>query len=346
MLFSMKAIVQTGPEAVEVQDRPKPVPGPDEVLVQVHSAGICGSDVHAYLYEDGYQWIPIPRVMGHEYSGTVVEVGENVSEFAPDDRVVEEPIHDCGECFQCTIGQPNVCQDFSITGMHRDGAYTEYTLVDPQHLHPVPDGVSLDVAALTEPTSIATRAVLDRSNVTGGDVVLVQGPGPIGVLTACVARAVGARAVVSGLAQDAEHRLPVLENMGFETVTVDVDGTLGNVEEQTVGGGFDAAFDTTGHHSGIEQAIDYTRKGGEIVIVGLPGSPSELFMTPFVRNELEVNASYGSTYKNFEQALRLMQQDSIQPEAIMDTSFGTDEPERAFEACVASRTIKPVFRFA
>jgi L-iditol 2-dehydrogenase len=342
----MKAIVQTGAEAVEIQERPRPSPDSGEVLVRVHTAGLCGSDAHAYSYEGGYEWIQLPRIMGHEYSGEVAAVGEAVEEFAVGDKVVEEPIHDCGHCFQCKNGQPNVCQNFSITGLHRDGAYTEYTLVEPQYLHRVPDDVDLRDAAITEPTSIATRAVLTRSAVTPGDDVLVEGPGPIGTLTAAVARATGANVLVSGLAKDGVARFPIVERLGIATVDVEA-GDLGErTTAFTDGRGFDTVFDTTGHASGVETAVDQVRKGGEIVSVGLPGSPSELFMTPLVRGEIDLKTSYGSTWTNFEQALRLMENGAVDADAVVDTSFSVDDPAAAFEAFLDSETLKPVFSFA
>ena len=341
----MRAIVQTGPEAVEVQERDQPTPGPDEVLVRVHTAGLCGSDAHAYKYEGGYEWIPIPRIMGHEYSGVVEAVGENVTEFEPGQRVIEEPIHACGECFQCLNGQPNVCQNFSITGMHRDGAYSDYTVVDPKFLHPIPDEVPLRHAAITEPTSIATRAVFTQSEVTPGDNVLVEGPGPIGALAAVIADSMGANVLVSGLGADAEHRLPQLESMGVGTVNVEEEDLEERRESFTDGIGFDVIFDTTGHHTGIEMAIDHVRKGGQVVVVGLPGEPSEVFMTPVVRGEIDLNTSYGSAWRNFEQALRLMENGTIDAEAIVDTSFSVDDPTAAFEAFLGAETIKPVFSF-
>ena len=155
----MKAIVQTGEREVEVQQRETPTIGDDQVLIEVHSAGLCGSDAHAYMYEDGYEWIPIPRIMGHEYSGTVVEIGDDVSTVAVGDHVVEEPVRSCGECFQCKNGQSNVCQNFSITGMHRDGAYTELVAANEPAVHRIPKSIPLTEAAITEPMSVANRAV-------------------------------------------------------------------------------------------------------------------------------------------------------------------------------------------
>lgn len=342
----MKTIVQTGTRSVEVQEQPEPEPGKDEVLVRVHTAGLCGSDAHAYLYEEGYKWIPIPRIMGHEYSGEVVEVGENVTDFEPGMKIVEEPIHHCGRCFQCRNEQSNVCQNFSITGMHRDGAYREKVTVSSEHLHRVPEDVPLKEAAITEPASIATRAVLTQSNVTAGDNVLVEGPGPIGTLVAAVAASVGANVLVSGLQKDRSYRLPLIEKLGLETVVTDGAKLADGITAFTDGGGFDVVFDTTGHESGLEDATEHVRKGGQIVVVGLPGNASEVFMTPIVRGEIEINTSYGSKWSNFEQALRLMENGSIPADGIIDTSYDVADPETAFEAFLNSETTKPVFQFS
>ncbi|RKD89249.1 zinc-dependent alcohol dehydrogenase [Halopiger aswanensis] len=342
----MKAIVHTGPRSIEIREREKPTVAADEVLVQVNSAGLCGSDAHAYTYEDGYEWIPLPRIMGHEYSGEVVEVGEDVTDFDVGDHVVEEPIHDCGSCFQCKNGQPNVCRNFEITGMHNDGAYTEYTTVKPKDLHHIPDSVPLRQASITEPLSIATRAVFDQSTVTPGDLVLVEGPGPIGVLVAAVADSLGANVVVSGLGKDTEYRLPLVERLGVDTIDVENGDLEAFVESQADGGGFDVVFDTTGHKSGVEMGVEHVRKGGQVVVVGLPGAPSELFMTPVVRGEVMVNTSYGSTWRNFEQAIRLLDGGEIDADEIIDTSYSIEDPTAAFDAFLESETCKPVFSFA
>ncbi|WP_129115353.1 zinc-dependent alcohol dehydrogenase [Halegenticoccus tardaugens] len=341
----MKAIVQTGPEEVEVQERKKPRPKPNEVLVEVHSAGLCGSDAHAYKYDGGYEWIPIPRIMGHEYSGRVVGVGANVERFVVDQKVIEEPIHDCGECFQCKNGQENVCQNFSITGMHTDGAYTEYIAVDQRHLHVVPRGVSLREAAITEPASIAARAVFDRSVTTPGDNVLVEGPGPIGVLTAVIADSLGANVVVSGLKRDASYRLPLLEEQGIDTVNVQKRDLAEVTEKRTSDIGFDVVFDATGHRSGVEKGVEHVRKGGQVVMIGIPNQSSDVFLAPVVRGEIDVNTSYGSKWRNFEQALRLMESGAIDIDAIIDTAYDIEDPERAFRAFFDSETCKPVFTF-
>ncbi|WP_459190650.1 zinc-binding dehydrogenase, partial [Halosimplex sp. J119] len=176
--------------------------------------------------------------------------------------------------------------NFSITGMHRDGAYADYTVVDPQHLHAVPDAVSLADAAITEPLSIATRAVLTRSSINPGDDVLVEGPGPIGVFTAAVADSLGANVLVSGLQQDATSRLPLVQSLGIDTINVAEEDLEARADSRTDGVGFDAVFDASGHYTGVETGVDIARKGGEVVVVGIPREPSELLMTPVVRGEI------------------------------------------------------------
>jgi L-iditol 2-dehydrogenase len=343
----MKAIVQTAPErgAVELTDRERPVPGDDEALVRVHSAGLCGSDAHAYQFVQGYEWVPTPRVMGHEYAGEVVEVGRDVSTVDPGDAVVERPIHECGRCYQCRNGQSNVCRNFEITGLHNDGAYTQYVAVKERYLLSVPDSVPLEHAAITEPTSIAARAVLDRSVAQPGDTVLVEGPGPIGMLAAAIADSIGANVVLSGMDRDAAHRLPLGDDLGLTTVNAQSGDLDAATEEFTDGVGFDVVLDATGHRSGVEMAAERVRRGGQIVVVGLPKAESDLFMTPLVRGEVDLNTSYGSAHRNFRQALGLMENGTIDPEAFVDTSFGIDDPAAAFEAFLAGETLKPVFNF-
>ncbi|AUV83581.1 alcohol dehydrogenase [Salinigranum rubrum] len=341
----MRAIVQTGRKSVEVREVERPSLGPNDVLIDVEHAGVCGSDVHAYLQMDGFEWIQIPRIMGHEYAGHVVETGENVTRFQPGDAAVEAPIHPCGECHQCEVGEVNVCQNTTISGMHTDGAYAEYTSVHEDHLVKVPEGIPTKHAALTEPLSIAARSVYERSTVTPGDSVVVQGPGPIGVLTAALLDSMGTDVVLSGIGKDTEYRLPLVERLGIDTVNAQDDSLSEHVDARTDGIGVEAVFDTTGHKTGIESSVDLVKKGGEIVVIGLPGDPSELFFSPIVRAELDIRAAYGATKANFKQALRMLEMENIDADTIIDTRYTSDEPAAVFEDFLAGRTCKPMFSF-
>jgi L-iditol 2-dehydrogenase len=328
-----------------MQNVKRPTPESREVLIDVHTAGLCGSDAGAFSSEGGYDWLSFPRIMGHEYSGRVVGVGDSVSEFEVGDKIVEHPVHNCGVCFQCKSGKSNVCQDSSVIGLHEDGAYAEYRTVDESFLHTVPKDVPLDIAAITEPTSVATRAVSQQSSVKPGDYVLVEGPGPIGALVGLIVDSIGANVMISGVQRDAEYRLPLLRDIGIETVNINKKDLRAKRDSFTNEQGFDVVFDTTGHRSGLESAVNMVRKGGEIVVIGLPGESVEIFITPVVRGEINIITSYGSMWPDFEQALRLFESGSIDVAEILDTSVSVENPEEAFQSFLAAKSCKPAFQF-
>jgi len=340
----MNGIVHTGAESVEIREFEEPTPGPGEVLVRVGAAGLCGSDANAYLYEAAYEFVPLPRIMGHEYAGTVVEVGADVTGVAEGDRVVERPVHECGHCFQCRNDQENVCRNFDIVGMHGDGAYTDYRVTRPEYLVPVPDDVSLEHAAITEPTSVAARAV-NRSGLAPADDVLIEGPGPIGVLAAAIADGAGADVTVSGLGVDAESRLPLVEGLGIRTINVEESDLGEQATELTAGDGFDVVIDATGHESGVEVGAEHVRKGGVVLVVGIPDGTSNLYFPDIVRGEIDLKSSYASLPADFQQALRLMDDGVVDPAAVIDQSYSRADPEAAIADFLDSKTVKPVFGF-
>ncbi|GAB3672641.1 alcohol dehydrogenase catalytic domain-containing protein [Halopiger thermotolerans] len=327
---------------MQLVDRERPTPEPDEALIEVDYAGLCGSDAGIYEFESAFERMNLPTVIGHEYSGRVVEVGDAVTKFSVGDRVVERPIRGCGDCYQCEIGESNVCQNAVITGVDHNGAYEPYIAVPEDALHPVPDGVEQQHAAMVEPTSIGARAVIQNSRVRAGTRVLVEGPGPIGLLTAQVARAQGAEVVVSGVGQDADYRLPLAEELGFETINVADDDPDAVRDELTDGIGYDVVFDTTGHPSGLPSAVDEVRKGGQIVLVGQTGETTMPY-SPLVRSEIDLQCSYASMYEDFENALRLIDTGDVDAETFIDDRFSLLEADDAFETFLEGGTCKPVF---
>jgi L-iditol 2-dehydrogenase len=328
--------------ALELVDRPRPEPAADEALVEVDYAGLCGSDAGIYKFKSAFERMTLPTVIGHEYAGRVVEVGANVTRFEAGDRVVERPIRGCGECYQCDIGESNVCRDAVITGVDHDGAWEEYIAVPERALHPVPDDVDQKQAAIVEPTSIGARAVIENSRVGAGDRVLVEGPGPIGLLTAQIAAAQGGEVVVSGVGQDADYRLPLAEELGFETVDVATDDLDARRDEHTDGVGYDVVFDTTGHPSGLTTAVDQVRKGGQIVLVGQTGETTMEY-SPLVRAEIDLQCSYASMYDDFERSLRLIRRGDVDTATFVDDRFSLLDVDEAFETFLAGGTCKPVF---
>lgn len=331
--------------AMELIERERPEPAPDEVLVEVEYAGLCGSDAGIYAFESAFERMELPTVIGHEYTGQIVEAGENVAAFSVGDRVVERPIRGCGECYQCSVGEPNVCQNTVITGVDHDGAYERFLTVPERALHPVPDGVNPMHAAVVEPTSVGARAVIENSRVSPGDRVLVEGPGPIGLLTAQVARAQGATVVVSGVDSDATYRLPLAEQLGFETINVQSESLDSQRDGHTDGVGFDVVFDTTGHPSGLPSAVEAVRKGGQIVLIGQTGETTMPY-SPLVRAEIDLQCSYASVYEDFERALRLIGSGAVDCATFVDDRFSLLNADAAFEAFLSGKTCKPVFDIA
>ncbi|SDN13952.1 L-iditol 2-dehydrogenase [Halogranum gelatinilyticum] len=328
--------------AMELVERERPEPAADEALIEVDYAGLCGSDAGIYEFESAFERMNLPTVIGHEYTGRVVEVGDAVTKFSVGDRVVERPIRGCGDCYQCEIGEANVCQNAVITGVDHDGAYAGYVAVPETALHPVPESVDPRHAALVEPTSIGARAVIENSRVSPGDRVLVAGPGPIGQLTAQVAAAQGGDVVVAGVGQDAEYRLPLARELGFRTANVEADDMAGLRDELTDGVGYDVVFDTTGHPSGLPMSVEEVRKGGQIVLVGQTGETTMPY-SPLVRAEIDLQCSYASMYEDFERSLRLIDAGDVDHETFLDERFSLLDADQAFEAFVAGETCKPVF---
>ena len=328
--------------AMEIVDRDRPEPGPGEALIEVDYAGLCGSDAGIYEFESAFERMDLPTVIGHEYTGRIVETGEGVTKFSVGDRVVERPIRGCGDCYQCEIGEENVCQNAVITGVDHDGAYEGYIAVPETALHPVPDSVEPKHAALVEPTSIGARAVIQNSRVGPGDRVMVAGPGPIGQLTAQIARAQGGEVVVAGVGQDAEYRLPLAEDLGFETINVEADDLEARRDALTDGVGYDVVFDTTGHPSGLTMAVDEVRKGGQIVLVGQTGETTMPY-SPLVRAEIDLQCSYASMYEDFERSLRLIDSGDVDHATFLDERFSLLEADEAFETFLAGGTCKPLF---
>ena len=194
MIHDMKAIFYMGKNTLEVRDTEKPGLEEDrDVIVQVKYAGICGTDLS--IMAGKHPRAKRPLIMGHEFSGTVHEAGTNVSGMQAGDRIVVEPLISCGTCYACRSGYAYVCQNLGLYGIDAPGAFAEFVKVPAEKVFSVPDDIDYDIAALIEPMAVAVHAIR-LSNLKVGDVVCVQGAGPIGLLTALVAQQSGSREVI------------------------------------------------------------------------------------------------------------------------------------------------------
>jgi len=261
----MKAIAKTKAElGVEIIDAPIPRPGPNEILVRVAACGICGSDLHLYLWELGADRIVshLPTVIGHEPAGEVVEAGAGVTGFKAGDHVALDPFGPCGKCSLCLSGRFNFCLKPGRLG----GAFAEYCIAPIENAWLVPKSLDMESAALLEPFATGLHAV-EASELRAGDSCVVEGPGPIGLSTALSARALGVTTiVVTGLAADAE-RLALARKMGFKTVCASDRDWTDQVRAIMPPDGADVVFDAAGF---LDSAVRLVRRGGQLVELGWP----------------------------------------------------------------------------
>src|SRR5216683_5152934 len=261
----MKAIAKTRPEpGMEIIDVPVPKPGPNQILVKIAACGICGSDLHIYLWELGADraLAGMPAVIGHEPAGEVVELGAGVTEFNVGDHVALDPFGPCGRCVVCQSGRFNFCLNPGRLG----GAFAEYCVAPVQNAWLVPKSMDLEQAALLEPFATGVHAV-EESSLRAGDSCVIEGPGPIGLCTALAARALGATSIViSGLKMD-EERLALARRIGFTTVCASDRDWTDQVKALMPGDGADVVFDAAGFQDSVLKLV---RRGGELVELGWP----------------------------------------------------------------------------
>ncbi len=278
----MQAIVKVAERpGVALQRVPVPAPGPEEVLIRVKAAAICGTDLHIAQWNRWAQdaGIRLPLVMGHEFCGEVEGVGGQVRTLKPGDYVAGETHLPCGECYQCRNGVQHICMNLKIFGVHRDGCFAEYATIPERCAYRVPATIPPQVAAMLEPLGTSLRAVLEL-DVSGGSVVVI-GCGPIGLFAVASAKALGASKIV-GL-DVRQERLALAKRLGCDMALDPRQGdAAGHILEATGGVGADAIVEASGNAAALEGAFAYLRKGGRCALIGLPSAPVRLNIGPDV----------------------------------------------------------------
>jgi threonine dehydrogenase-like Zn-dependent dehydrogenase len=284
---------------MEVVDATRPQIKDDEVLVQVRAAGLCGTDVSLYdwprMIVDNFD-PPLPVIMGHEFSGRVVEVGDKVTRVKPGDRVTANPIHYCGRCWFCQNGQTNICDNRPILGMQLDGCFAEYVKLRAENLYPFPESVSFDTAAVSELLSVAIHGT-ERVGLQVGENAAVVGPGPVGLMLLVVAVAAGARnIVVTGTKNDGD-RLKLAEIEGGIPINVDENDPVQAVMDLTGGMGMDVVFEAAGHPAAVVQSLDMVRKGGRVALLGMPHEKTKIQTTSWEKSLVSCRAYTPGTWR-------------------------------------------------
>ena len=302
----MKALLLSEYSHLAVVDVPKPLIGPDEVLVGVEACGICGSDVHGYDGSSGRRIPPI--VMGHEAAGVVAAVGAEVTGFAAGDRVTFDSTVYCGKCEYCLRSEVNLCSDRQVVGVscgdyRRSGAFAEFVSV-PQHIvYKLPDDLGFPEAAMLEAVSVALHAVR-MTQVKGGETALVIGAGMIGLLTLQAAKVAGCSRVI--IADVDETRLELAKQVGAtETLFLSGAELVAEVLRRTNGEGVDLALEAVGRNETVGAAIDCVRKGGTVTLIGNIAKEVNLPLQKVVTREIRLQGSCSSAGE-YPQAMELV----------------------------------------
>ena len=301
----------------------------NEIKVKVHAAGICGTDLH--IIHDEYPYAP-PVAMGHEYSGIVVEAGAEVEDFQVGDRVVSlTAVVTCGTCSYCNQGLLMLCDQRKSIGSGVHGAFAEYLVVPAKAAYKLPESVSLDEAALTEPLACVVRCVMERGRVNGGEFVLISGPGTIGMLALQVAKANGGNVVVAGTSRDKERLNLALELGAMAVVNMEEEDAENHLMELTKGGGFDVAIECAGVGISLNNCIKLLRKQGLLIQMGLFGKKVEFDSDLALMKELNYANGFATEPTSWEIALRLLEYKHVDVSPLISNKLPINEWRKAIE---------------
>ncbi len=345
----MKALVKTakGPGFIEIQERAIPkIPFEDWVLIKVKAAGVCGTDLH--IWHDQYQYWP-PVILGHEFSGEIVELGKKVEGWRIGDRVAAEPHSKaCGKCELCRTGRIQLCKDKRSPGWGIDGAFAEYVTMPAFLLHHIPEGVNWEMAAIAEPMAIAIHQVLERCRVDFQDCVVVSGAGPIGILSAFLAKRAGAATVIAtGITRSEEVRLPVAKKLGADyCINVEKTDLVKTVMDITGGRGADVVIEASGNPRAIATSFDLLRTGGRISAIGISGkSEIPIPWDKAIMNVYDIYFNMSSSFSSWLKAMSILGSCHDILTDYVTTVVEIENWKQTFERLEEELEIKALFKF-
>ena len=305
--------------------------------IKIHAAGICGTDLHIISDEYPYN---APVVLGHEYSGTVVEKGDEVTEFAIGDRIVSlTAASTCKRCEYCENGLYMLCENKKSIGSQVNGAFAEYLYIPKEIAYKIPEGVSMDEAALSEPLACVVRCVMERSKIQSGDLVFVSGPGTIGLLSALVAIANGGRVVLAGTPKD-EERLEFAKSLStqvIDTVTLHSEKDIELLKQNYK---FDVAIECAGHEGSLDNCINVLKKQGSLIQVGLYGKKISINSDLMLMKELTYTNGYASEPSSWRIALNLLESKLVNVKPLITHKIPLEEWEEAIELAKSGQGFK------
>lgn len=323
-MTAMRAAVWHGDGTLTAEEVPLPAVPDGWALVEVDFAGLCGTDLA--ILAGQHPRAQAPLIPGHELSGRVVRSTD--ARLREGDRVVAEPLIGCGDCWACTHGSPHVCRRLGLFGIDAAGGMAQFVALPADRLHAVPAGVEPRLAALVEPLAVAVHSVAN-SGLAAGDTVAVFGAGPVGVLTALVARHAGAGEVI--VSDPNAWRLDVARTLGFAVVPAG-STPVAAVLERTGGEGADVTFDTAGHPAVVADATDATRVLGTIVVVGVHKHPAEVDLRRLNFAEQRMQGVRVYTSDDMRRAVELVAEDALGLGRLPVRVFSLEDADAAIEA--------------
>jgi len=336
----MKALVKLkkGYGNIEICEMPEPICGDGEVKIEVKAVGLCGSDIH--IMHDALPYTP-PLILGHEFCGRIVEIGTKVTSFKVGDRVVAENVsQSCGECSMCQTGHYAICSKRSAQGLNRNGGFAKYIVCNEKFTFKIPDKLSFEEGALLEPLTCCVHGVIEQSKVQAGDIVLVSGPGSIGILVAMVAKAEGGFVVMTGTDSDEEKLKLALEVGVDRVVNIDKEDLNQVVGELTRGQGVDVVLECSGAESAVNSGINILRQRGRFTQVGLFGKKINVNFDLMTMKEIHVEGTLSHTKAAWLRGIRLVEEGKITLKPLITHKYLLIEWEKAFETFQKRKCIK------
>lgn len=341
----MKAVVNydSKPCSVELREIAEPRPMPGELVVRVRAVGVCGSDLHQYRGTHSWK-VNYPVILGHEFAGEIVAVGEGVEGWREGERVTcETAAVICGHCLYCRSGRYHLCPERLGYGYGTDGAMTLYVRAAARALHRLPDNVPFEDAAMTEPCCVAANAVIELSHPKPGDFILVFGSGPIGILCLQMAKLFSPREVaLVGLSTDGK-RLEIAEAVGADRILLaDQDDLLAYARRQGDGLGADLVIDAVGTSAVLEPCLHLVRPGGQITKVGWGPEPLNFSLDPLVQKAVTLQGAFSHTYATWERVLTLMGKSRLCLAPMRRVFKKLESWREAFEAMESRKIVKSI----
>jgi len=341
----MKAVVKTqkGDGYVQLMEVEEPKIKPDEVLIRVKAVSICGSDLH--IWHDEHPYWP-PMTMGHEFAGEIVDVGSRVAGWRVGDRVASETrTETCGVCRYCQTGVPQVCPHKRPPGIGINGAMARFVAMPARLLHRIPDNVSYDAAAVTEPTAVCLHGIIERTGISAGDNVVVLGPGPIGLISVQLAKLAGASNLIAiGTPRSADLRLRKAKDLGADvTINLGEENAREIVSDLTKGYGADLVIEAAGSSEAIKMAFDLVRRHGKICALGINGKETtDVPWDTAIFKAVQLTFCFSSSWQSWETVLKLMEKRMLKPEEIITHRMPLERWKEAFEALENREAIKAI----